>query len=403
VDQRGRPVRLAGVGLPGNDGVDGAFRFLHFVNYQSTLRGAVASGFNSLRIAWSDMTLKGSPKEGAINYGLNPDLKGLSSIGVIDKIVDYAGTLGLRVIFDHHTNDGGDHGWGGQQSNGLWFDKGPGSDGTDGNNNQGTVTDAQFRLNTLAMVERYRNNPSVIGYDLDNEPLSHGAGGVSLNWGQGGPTDLWKMYVELGNAILAINPKLLIICEGPQATSNTNNGMAGIGPEGDLTGVGGIGGVQAKPVALKVPHQVVYSVHEYDTNVYDFGDNEQPAKLIPHMNQDWGYLVTRGIAPVWIGEMGSNLEKPADQIWARALLDYMNGKYADQGGPQFVGDEQPVGGSWWLWGNFPGEQTDGTLESDWATPRQDQQGITDQLLYKPMAPIASTVNNPKQSIRRNGE
>jgi hypothetical protein len=59
----------------------------------------------------------------------------------------------------------------------------------------------------------------------------------------------------------------------------------------------------------------------------------------------------------------------------------MNGKCGAQGGPTFKKSEQPVGGSWWLWGYFPGEQTDGTLGSDWMTPRSDQQGITDQLLY----------------------
>ena len=69
----------------------------------------------------------------------------------------------------------------------------------------------------------------------------------------------------------------------------------------------------------------------------------------------------------------------------------------------FKGQDQPVSGSWWLWGNFPGEQTDGTLEGDWVTPRRDQQGITDQLLYKPASRNASTANNPKRSIRRNGE
>jgi aryl-phospho-beta-D-glucosidase BglC (GH1 family) len=290
--------------------------------------------------------------------------------------------VGLRVIFDHHTNDGGDHGWGGQQTNGLWFDKGPGSDGTDGSN-PGTITAEQFQENTLTLVKRYRNDPTVIGYDLDNEPLSRGVGGVSLNWGQGGPTDIWKMYTELGDAILALNPKLLIVCEGPQGTANTGNGLAGIGPEGDLSAVGGVGGVPAKPVILKIPNQVVYSVHEYDTNVYDFGANDQPSTLIPHMNNDWGYLYTRNIAPVWIGEMGSNLDKPQDRVWAQTLLDYMNGKDGAQGGPVFKGDDQPVAGSWWLWGYFPGEQTDGTLESDWTTPRPDQKGITDQLLYSP--------------------
>jgi aryl-phospho-beta-D-glucosidase BglC (GH1 family) len=383
--------------LPGNDGVDGAVRFLRNVNYQKTMLGIVSDGFNTVRIAWSDVTLNQSPKPGAINYDLNPDLKGLTSMQVMDKIIDYAGVIGLRVIFDHHTNDGGDHGWGGQQTNGLWFDRGPGTDGTDGSN-PGTVTAEQFQTNTLKLVERYRKNPTVIGYDLDNEPLSRGAGGVSLNWGQGGPTDIWKMYTDLGNAILALNPKLLIICEGPQGTANTGNGMAGIGPEGDLTAVGGMGGVPAKPVILKIPNQVVYSVHEYDTNVYDFGANDQPSTLIPHMNNDWGYLYTRNIAPVWVGEMGSNLEKPQDRIWAQTTLDYMNGKFGAQGGPVFKDNDQPVGGSWWLWGNFPGEQTDGTLESDWATPRPDQQGITDQLLYFPFNPSASTSSTPNRSV-----
>jgi len=382
VDERGEPVRIASAGVPGNDGVDGAARFLHFVNYQTTMRGMVADGFNTIRIAWSDLTPHARPKAGAINYNLNSDLKGLTSIEVLDKMVDFAGTLGLRVIFDHHTNDGGDHGWGGQQTNGLWFDRGPGSNGTDGSN-PGTITAAQFEANTLALVKRYRDNPTVIGYDLDNEPLSEGTGGVSLNWGKGGPTDIWKMYTEVGNAILAINPKLLIICEGPQTTKNTGNGMAGIGPEGDLTAVGGVGGVETKPVTLKIPNQVVYSVHEYDINVYDFGANDRPSTLIPHMNNDWGYLYTRNIAPVWVGEMGSNLDKPQDRVWAQTLLDYMNGKDGAQGGPVFKDQDQPVGGSWWLWGNFPGEQTDGTLGSDWATPRPDQQEITDQLLFTP--------------------
>lgn len=383
VDEDGHPVRIASVGLPGNDGTDGALRFLRYVNYQATMRGIVRDGFNAVRIAWCDLTLTSSPHKGVIDYELNPDLNGLSSMQVMDKIVNFAGTLGLRVIFDHHTNDGGPHGWGGQQTNGLWFDKGPGSDGTDGSGNAGTVTDGQFRANTLALVKRYRDNPAVIGYDLDNEPLSSGAGGVSLNWGNGGPTDIWKMYTELGNDILAQNPRLLIICEGPQSTKDAGNGLAGIGPEGDLSAVGGVGGAPARPVVLKVPNQVIYSVHEYDTKVYDYGANERPASLIEHMNKDWGYLYTKSIAPVWVGEMGSSLKTAGDRVWAQTLLDYMNGRFGEHGGPVFKGSDQPVSGSWWLWGYFQGEQPDGTLDRDWASPRADQQHITDKLLYMP--------------------
>jgi aryl-phospho-beta-D-glucosidase BglC (GH1 family) len=321
------------------------------------------------------------PAANTIDYTLNPDLKGLTGIQVIDKIVSYAGKIGLRIIFDHHTNDTGAHGYGGQQGNGLWFDKGPGTDNTDGSGNVGTITAGQFKLDTLALAQRYRHDQTVIGYDLDNEPLSYG--GTLLTWGQGGPDDIWEMYTDLGNALLQLNPNLLIICEGPQTTTPFGNGLAGNSPEGDLSAVGGQGGVPAKPVVLERPNQVVYSVHEYGPEVYDFGDNEKPSTYVPHLNRVWGYLYTQNIAPVWIGEMGSDLRNSTEQTWAQTLLDYMNGKYASQGGPAFHGEQQPVSGSWWLWGYFPGELPDGTLESDWSTPRPDQQAITDQMLYSP--------------------
>lgn len=48
-----------------------------------------------------------------------------------------AGAVGLKVILDHHTNEGGE---GGQQANGLWYDLGPGSNGNDGAGHTGTVT-----------------------------------------------------------------------------------------------------------------------------------------------------------------------------------------------------------------------------------------------------------------------
>ena len=342
------------------------------------MNAMVADGFNTMRLPWCDLVLRQSPATGTINYTLNPDLKDLSSIQIADKIVDYAGTLGLRIILDHHTDDGG----GGQQPNGLWFDKGPGTNGTDGAGNTGTVTAAKFEADTLALAARYQHNPTVIGFDLDNEPLSRGAHGESSNWGKGGPTDIWKMYTTVGNALLNLNPNWLIICEGLQSPRNTDNGLAGIGPEGDLSAVGGVGGVPAKPVILIKKHQVVYSVHEYGTAIYDFKANENPATLIEHMNRDWGYLYTKNIAPVWVGELGSSLLTPEERTWAQAMVDYLNGKDGAQGGPTFTGNQQPVSSSWWTWGYFPGEQPDGTLKSDWVTPKPDQQAITDQLLYR---------------------
>jgi hypothetical protein len=68
------------------------------------------------------------------------------------------------------------------------------------------------------------------------------------------------------------------------------------------------------------------------------------------------------------------------------MVDYMNGKYGANGGPIFKGNQQGIGGDWWLWGNFDGELPDGTLEDDWTTPRPDQKAITDQISYFPAHP-----------------
>lgn len=170
---------------------------------------------------------------------------------------------------------------------------------------------------------------------------------------------------------------------GTTDIGDTSNGIAGVGPEADLSAVGGIGGVPARPVLLIRKHQVVYSVHEYGPAIDDFTANRAPSTLIPHMNAAWGYLYTKNIAPVWVGEMGSSLETQVERTWARTVVDYMNGKDGPQGGPTFHGVEQPVSGSWWFWGYFPTEKPNGTMESDWATPKADQQEITDQLLYIP--------------------
>ena len=291
VDRADKTVRIASVGWPGDDGLGFAPRGLYTVNYKATMRGMVADGFNTIRIPWNDLLLTQNavPAATTIDYTVNPDLKGLTGIQVIDKIVQYAGRIGLRIIFDHHTNDGGAHGYGGQQGNGLWFDKGPGTDNTDGNNNAGTITAEQFKKDTLALVRRYKDDQTVIGYDLDNEPLSYP--GTLLTWGQGGPDDLWQMYTDVGNAILDVNPHLLIICEGPQTTTPFGNGLAGNSPEGDLSAVDGEGGVPAKPVILDRLDQVVYSVHEYGPEVYDFGDNEKPSTYIPHLNRGLGLFI----------------------------------------------------------------------------------------------------------------
>ena len=57
------------------------------------------------------------------------------------------------------------------------------------------------------LATRYKGNPTVIGFDLHNEPYSG-------TWGGGGANDWARAAERAGNAVLAVNPDLLIFVEG---------------------------------------------------------------------------------------------------------------------------------------------------------------------------------------------
>lgn len=355
IDAQGNVVRIASIGWYGTDGPAGyALQGLWTVSYREICDSIVAAGFNTVRIPWSDVNLDVQPRNtresGTIDFNANRQLVGLTTWDIFKEIVDYAGRIGLKVIFDHHTNDGG----GGQQPNGLWFDLGPGSDGTDGAGNRGTVTAATFKANWLRFARQYAGNPTVIGFDLHNEP--HGG-----NWGQGGPTDIWAMFMDVGNAIGAVNPDVLIICEGLQ-------NYRGDAPEGDLRPVA------TKPVALRVPNKVVYSVHSYPREISDVSPDSGPA-AVARYEAGWGFVARQNLAPVWVGELGASDPGPGGSAhaWATTLLDYMNGF------------EPPLSGSWWNIGTEdPGANPNG-LQTAWGVGhyRPEQLYITDRLLFRP--------------------
>ncbi|OJW27414.1 MAG: hypothetical protein BGO51_21155 [Rhodospirillales bacterium 69-11] len=333
VDQRGIPVRIAAVG-----------HFEGFPQPDDTLAAIVRAGFNTVRMSW-------------VNATLPQDLERF------DPVVEAAARHGVKIILANHTNEPG-HGpqdnWGAQQKNGLWYDLGGASDGTDGGGNRGTTTDARFLEDWVTVARHYAGTDTVIGFDLRNEPLAIRGGST---WGTGDPkTDIRLMYERVGNAILAVNPQVLIIAEGPQ---NYRGSAAGVGPApwGDLSLA------ERAPVRLTVPDRLVYSVHDYPPYVSGARPAGGPAKVAA-MNRTWGYLVSRGIAPVWIGEMGANFDGSYEnetvaesRVWAKTLVDYLNGRLGDQGGPTFRGPEQGVSTNWWLWGYRPGEQLVGTLDA----------------------------------------
>jgi Cellulase (glycosyl hydrolase family 5) len=177
VDSSGRPQRLACVGYnePGS-------------HIPGDPAGMKKAGFNCARFPFAESRL-------------------ISTFPMMDTIVDAATRLGLKIIFDHHVDDAKDL-CGGQQQNGLWFDVGEGSDNTDGCGNKGTVTADKFKADWVSVARHYAGNSTVIAFDLDNEPLVLGSHATPITWGTNGPTDILKMWEEVGSAIEAADPRL---------------------------------------------------------------------------------------------------------------------------------------------------------------------------------------------------
>ena len=333
----GTPVRILGVGV-----------FTDVSNDVARIRQA---GFNTLRISWG-------------NRAMYTDLPR------IDRITAAAARVGLWVILDNHYNEGRGP-CVAQQRNGLWYDKGGATDGTDGCGSVGGVTDARFVADWVTVAQRYRGNKTVIGYDLRNEPLAY----PGMSTWQAGDRDpehnLRWMYERVGKAIQAVDPDKLIICEGPQnyKQSFDNKGPA---PWGDLTAVGRL------PVSLSIPGKVVYSVHDYPSEIAGFKP-DSGAERVKQMNRIWGYLVIGDIAPVLVGEMASNMKDPGSAGWADTITSYMNGTAPD--GPRFSAGQQPIGGIWWWAGSddHAGNQPSGIWDAR-GHLRRDQEAVWRKLL-----------------------
>lgn len=97
------------------------------------------------------------------------------------------------------------------------------------------------------MAGRYKTHWNVVAMDIKNEP--HGC----ARWAAGGPAVDWHAAAQrLGNAVLDVNPRLLIFIEGVDCGGTPH----------EQTWWGGyLADAMAHPVVLKHPHKLVYSPH----------------------------------------------------------------------------------------------------------------------------------------------
>jgi endoglucanase len=325
VDAAGRAVRLTGINWFGLETCDFAPHGLWARNWRDLLAQIQSLGFNTIRLPFSNQLLDKplldpttSPSH--IDYRLNPDLKGLSGLQIMDKVVAEARVLGLTVILDRHRPDCG-------AQSPLWY--------TD------RCPEARWIADWVMLARRYAGNPAVIGADLHNEP--HGP----ATWGDGNVATDWRLAAErAGNAMLSVNPHWLIIVEG----------IEHVGPSDGYWWGGNLAAAGRYPVRLSVPHQLVYEAHDYGPEVSDqswFHDPAFPDNLAGVWDRHWGYLPQQGIAPVLVGEFGGKaVDRGAEGTWIHTLMGYIRAH----------------GLSYAFWCLNPNSSdTGGLLENDWTT------------------------------------
>ncbi len=332
-------VRIAGLNWYGFETTDEVAHGLWAQDYHSILNTIKSNGYTVIRMPLSNQMVETPIVPTNISYNnssgpINTDLMNLNSLQILDKIVSYAGQIGLRIILDNHRSEAGSS----AEANGLWYTS--------------AYPESAWINDWTTLATRYLNNSTVIGFDLRNEPHNATSGGSC--WGCGTLTNDWRLAAERsGNAVQAVNPKLLIFVEGTDCYNN----------DCDWWG-GNLEGAQSAPVVLNVNSQLVYSAHDYGPNLYQqswFNSSTTYASLVSVWTKYWAYLSLNGTAPVWVGEFGttnnnSDIENSAagsQGQWFQSLVTFL------QNNPAL---------NWTYWA-LNGEDTYALLDSNYdATP-----------------------------------
>ncbi|MET1065856.1 MAG: cellulase family glycosylhydrolase [Arthrobacter sp.] len=298
-------------------------------------------GFNTVRLPYSNQCLDATTIKGSVNYWANRayNLEGKRPLDVMDTVIARAKANGLQIILDRHRPSSADQ-------SPLWYTS--------------AVPETKWISDWKMLADRYKNDPTVIGADLHNEPYG------AATWGRGTAATDWQAAATRGgNAVLESNPKLLIIVEGIETQGDGTSTWWG----------GGLSDVGAKPVVLNTPNRVVYSPHDYPASLYPqkwFSDATYPNNLPAVWDKNWGYIQKQGIAPVLLGEFGSALATESDRQWMTSIVSYL----------------ATNGMSYAYWSFNPNSGiTGGLVLTDWRTPEAAKLAALAPILGRSTVPI----------------
>lgn len=364
VDQNGTEVWLTGVNWFGYNTGTNIFDGCWSCSMDGALRAIADRGFNLLRIPISAELLlnwrSGTYPTANFNQSTNAELSGMNSLEILDYALARCETYGIKVMFDIHSaeTDASGH------NAPLWY--------TDKISTEDYLTALDW------LSARYKDNDTVIAYDLKNEP--HGAGNEQNRaiWNDSKDPNNWPYVAALaGNTILDNNPHALIVIEGNQIfpkdiKSNNFTSMN----EGDYYNAwwgGNLMGVKDYPVDLGSAErnkQIVYSPHDYGPAVYQqpwFESGFSYQSLMDDYWYDyWFYIKDQNIAPILIGEWGGFMS--GDNLTWMTYLRQLIGEYN-------------LNYTFWCFNANSGD-TGGLVKDDFVTWDEEKYAFVSEVLWK---------------------
>ena len=336
-DKDGHEVWLTGANWFGFNCSENCVHYLWSADVDDVLQSIADRGINIIRfpiaseliLSW----MKGSPNP--VNsvsanadpaFTINPDFceedgKTLkNSMEIFDIIMAKCKKYGIKAFIDIHSphTDNSGHNYN------LWYGK-------------AGITTEKWIETLVWLADKYKNDDTLLAYDLKNEPHGKGQEGeAAAKWDGSTDENNWAYAAtKCADAILDVNPNALILIEGVEqsmsgAMEGDYWGMADRRDNSPYIGAwwgGNFRGAREYPIKPKHgTSQIVYSPHDYGPSVYAqtwFDKNFTEQTLLDDYWYDtWAYINAEDIAPELIGEWGGHME--GDNLkWMTLLRDYM--------------------------------------------------------------------------------
>lgn len=362
LDKDGKQVWLTGLNWFGYNTGTNTFDGLWNSKLVPTVKGIADHGFNLIRVPisaelinqWAD----GEYPTANYNHAYNEELNSMNSLEIFDYFLKLCQDNGIKVMPDIHSaqTDASGH-----MAN-LWY--------TD------KVSVDEYYAALEWMAKRYKDNDTIIAFDLKNEP--HGKpeeGNKAAIWNDSKDANNWKYVAETAAMkVLAQNPNVLILVEGTEIYPKKAGGDYSSKNSEDYYfnwWGGNLRGVAEYPVNLgKYQDKLVYSPHDYGPTVYEqpwFQGSYTYDSLIKDCWEDnWLYIHEQKKAPLLIGEWGGFMRDPNLQ-W----MSFMR---------QLIGNYHLNHTFWCL--NANSGDTGGLLLDDFTTWDDEKYNFVKQVLWQ---------------------